>query len=225
MGGQNMISEAVSIDVGSLGAVGAKAATAGATPRTLVSSRVVAREAAAAALLSPRDLGASVAPHPGWVAVMLLSARYGSRGFGLAFLAVSGALTMSALALDIGLGPLATLASNSAPDLGALVACVLIAWISSGHERRIGDMTARAAELEKKNGDDRAVIAELRDAAVTLRARADRMDHSLTFVRDVARRLEGDDALEGLQEALELALARTGARAGVVQLVEQDRLR
>src|SRR5882672_6189846 len=73
MGGQNMNSEAVSIDVGSLGAVGAKAqATPEATPRTLVSSRVVAREAAAAAivvaglaaLLSPRSRGERRAANP-----------------------------------------------------------------------------------------------------------------------------------------------------------------
>ena len=42
-----------------------------------------------------------------------------------------------------------------------------------------------------------------------------RLDHSLTFIRDVAR-LEGGDPLLASQAALELAIARTGARAGVV---------
>jgi hypothetical protein len=200
---------------------------------TLVSPAVVAREAVVVAvlvaglavLLAPRDLGAGLAPHPGWAAVILLSARYGSRGFGFAFSAVWGLLTLTALALGLDLGPLVTAAGNSVPDLFALVVCVLVAWIASAHERRIGDLAARAVELEHKDADDGATIAELRDAAVSLRARADRLDHSLTFIRDVSARLEGGDAFVSAHAALELALARTGARAGVVQLVERDRLR
>ena len=35
---------------------------------------------------------------------------------------------------------------------------------------------------------------------MALRARADRLDHSLTFIRDVAARLEGGDPLRGLAE-------------------------
>ena len=41
----------------------------------------------------------------------------------------------------------------------------------------------------------------------------------------MAARLEGGDPLAGSQGALDLAIARTGARAGVVQLVDRDRLR
>ena len=60
------------------------------------SPAVVAREAvvvavlvaALTALLAPRDLGAGAAPHPGWAGVILLSARYGSRGFGFALVSV-----------------------------------------------------------------------------------------------------------------------------------------
>jgi hypothetical protein len=51
------------------------------------------------------------------------------------------------------------------------------------------------------------------------------MDHALTFIRDVTMRLEGGDPVAGSQAALELAIARTGARAGVVQLVDRRRLR
>ena len=178
------------------------------------------------ALLAPRDLGAGVAPHPGWAAVILLSARYGSRGFGLALSAVCGTLTLTALAMGVPLGPLLAAAGNSVPDLTALVLSVLVAWISSAHERRIDDLAARGVELAQKSTGDDAIVAVLRDAAMALRARADRLDHSLTFIRDVAARLEGGDPLVGSQAALELAIARTGARAGVVQLVdEQGRLR
>jgi len=228
-------SEASTFDV-----VGAPArTTVVAAPRAaaasvLVSSAIVAREAVVVALLvagltallAPRDFGAAVAPHPGWAAVILLAARYGSRGFGFALVAVCGALTLTALAIGVSLGPLLAAAGNSVPDLTALAVSVLVAWISSAHERRIGDLSARGAELAHKSTGDDATVAELRDAAVALRARADRLDHSVTFIRDVAARLEGADSLLGSQAALELAIARTGARAGIVQLIDdRGRLR
>jgi len=217
-------------------AVGAPApapARRAATTPGLVSSAAVAREAVVVAVLAagltalvaPHDLGAGLAPHPGWVAVILLSARYGSRGFGFALLTVWGTLMLTALGMGVGLGPLVAAASNSAPDLTALVVSVLIAWIASAHERRIGDLAARGMELAQKGAADGATVAGLRDAAVALRARADRLDHSLTFIRDVAARLEGGDPLVGSQAALELAIARTGARSGVVQLGDGGRLR
>jgi len=202
-------------------------------PKSLVSSRVIAQEAVfvavlvtgLAALLAPRALGVGLAPYPGWAAVILLSARYGSRGFGFGFFAVLGALTLAILDSGRALVPLLMAANGSVPDLFALVVCVLFAWIASAHERRIRYLTSLADVLEKKDVDDGSTIAELRGTAVALRARADRMDHSLTFIRDVSARLEGSDALVSAHAALELALARTGARAGVVQLVEGGRLR
>jgi hypothetical protein len=195
----------------------------------LVSPAVVAREAVVVAmlvagltaLLAPRDLGFGVAPHPGWAAVILLSARYGSRGFGFALFAVWGGLTLTALAMGVPLGPVLATAGSSVPDLTALVLSVLVAWISSAHERRIDDLSVRGVELAQKSTGDDAIVAELRDAALALRARADRVDHSVTFIRDVAARLEGGDPLRGSQAALELAIARTGSRAGLVQLVDE----
>ena len=227
-------------EASTLGPVGSPLrAAAVATPRAaavapLVSPAVIAREAAVvavlvaglASLLAPPDLGVGVAPQPGWAAVILLSARYGSRGFGFALAALCGTLALTALARGLPLIPLLAVASNSVPDLTALVLSVLVAWISSAHERRIGELSACGAELAHKSEGDDVILAELRDAALALRARADRLDHSLTFIRDVATRLEGGDPLLGSQAALELAIARTGARAGVVQLVDdRGRLR
>jgi hypothetical protein len=205
------------------------AAPRAAAVSALVPPAVVAREALVVAmlvagltaLLAPRDLGFGVAPHPGWAAVILVSARYGSRGFGFALFAVSGTLTLTVLAMGVPLGPLLSAASNSVPDLTALVLSVLVAWISSAHERRIDDLSVRGVELAQKGTGDDAIVAELRDAALALRARADRVDHSVTFMRDVAARLEGGDPLRGSQAALELAIARTGSRAGLVQLVDE----
>jgi len=222
-------SEASAFDV----VAAASPATVVAAPRAAavsarVSPAVVAREAVVVgllvagltALLAPRDLGVGVAPQPGWAAVILLSARYGSRGLGFALFAVAGALTLTAFAMGLALGPLLADTTNSVPDLTALVVSVLVAWISSAHERRIGELSACGAELAQKSDRDDAIVGELRDAAMALRARADSLDHSLTFIRDVAARLEGGDPRLGSQAALELALARTGARAGIVQLVD-----
>ena len=229
------ISEVLPLDVaGSSSPAPVVAAPRAAAVSALVSPAIVAREAVVVAmlvagltaLLAPRDLGFGVAPHPAWAAVILLSARYGSRGFGFALFAVWGTLTLTALAMDVPLGPLLSAAGNSVPDLTALVLSVLVAWISSAHERRIDDLSARGVELAQKSTGDDAIVAELQGAAMALRARADRLDHSVTFIRDVAARLEGGDPLLGSQAALELAIARTGARAGVVQLVdERGRLR
>jgi hypothetical protein len=221
------------VGVGPGAAEGVAAAPRAVALPTPVSSGVVAVEvmfvaalvAGLTALLAPRDLGAGLAPHPAWIAVILLSARYGSRGFGLSLGAVSAALTLTALCKGLGVGLFVTAASNSVGDLAALVLSVLVAWIASAHERRISELATCRSELAQKSADDGAVMAESRDAMVALRARADRLDHSLTFIRDVAGRLEGGDALGSAQAALELAIARTGARAGVVQLVEQRGLR
>jgi hypothetical protein len=200
----------------------------------LVSTSVIAREAVVVAILvagltafaAPRDLGAGLSPHPGWAAVILLSARYGSRGFGFALVALCGTLVLTAIVTGLALGPLLAVAGKSLPDLTALAVSVLVAWISSAHERRIADLSARAAELAQKSAGDDIIVAALGDAAMALRARGDRLDHSLTFIRDVAARMEGGDPLVCAQAALELAIARTGSRAGVVQLVDaRGRLR
>jgi hypothetical protein len=140
--------------------------------------------------------------------------------------ALCGTLALTAIATGLALGPLLAVAGTSLPDLTALAVSVLVAWISSAHERRIADLSARAAELAQKSAGDDIIVAELADAAMALRARADRLDHSLTFIRDVAARMEGADPLVCAQAALELAIARTGSRAGVVQLVDaRGRLR
>lgn len=209
---------------------------AASTPASLTTGAspiVVAREAAVIAavvgiliaMFARRDLGTGFAPHAAWTIVILLAARHGGRGFGFGLFAGAGALGLTALALGIGLVPLLTAVSNSIPDLLALLVSMLVACIASARERRIGNLAIREAELAKQTQHDTATISVLRDAAVALRARADRLDHCLTFLREVAARLEGDDPEQGAQAALDLALGRTGASAGVVVLPEGERLR
>src|SRR5206468_623484 len=62
----------------------------------------------------------------------------------------------------------------------------------------------------------------LRQAALALRARNDRLDLSLTFLRDVARKIETGDRLAAAEAALTLIVARLGARAAAVELASSD---
>src|SRR5581483_11839456 len=103
--------------------------------------------------------------------------------------------------------------ASSGPDLGALLAVVLVAWVASAHERRCAELGAKVAALKARCAADREAVVALRATAVTLRARADRLETSLTFLRDVAARMEGDDPVAAAQAALDLAVARIGARA------------
>jgi hypothetical protein len=192
---------------------------------------VVAREAvllaavvmALTAALAPRDLGTGFAPHVGWVVVILLAARHGGRGFGFGLFAGFGALALTALGMGVPVAPLLKAVGNSRPDLIALVVSMLVATVASTRERRVVQLVTHAAELGKKSKADDDTIGALRDAAVSLRARADRLDHCVTFLREVAARLEGSEPLAAAQAALDLALARTAAEAGAVVVLDGGR--
>lgn len=198
----------------------------------VVSNGTVASEAATVAmavaalavLLAPDDLAAGLHPHPAWAAVILLAARYCGRGFAFSMVLVWGALTGTALLLGLGIGPIGAM-SRSAPDLVALIVAVVVSWVASSHERHIRDLAAGVSKLQRQKAEAGAVVKALKGAALALRARVDRVDHSVTFLRDVATRLSSGDPVVASQAALELALARTGARAGVVQLANGRRLR
>jgi hypothetical protein len=189
-----------------------------------VANRTIALEAlaasalavGAAAGLAPGDVGlTSIYPYPVWLAVAVLAARYGARG--VAFGAVLGWGIAAAAAAVMRVPLDAVLARSTAgPDLGALLAVVMIGWVASFHERRAADLGASLEALERRCAGESEALAALRSTAVVLRARADRLETSLTFLRDVASRLESGDRAAAAQAALDLALARTGARAGWV---------
>jgi hypothetical protein len=173
----------------------------------------------AAAVLSPRDVGlATLYPHPIWLAVALLAARYGSRGLGMGVLVGWSVTALLALVMRAPLA-LVVARTTSGPDLGTLLGVVMVAWIASIHERRAGELTATVASLKERCAEDHEMVGQLRTAAVALRARADRLDTSLTFLRDVASRLEGRDPVAAAQAALDFAMARSGARAGLVAAI------
>ena len=165
------------------------------------------------------DLGVGMlAPHPVWLVVLVMAARYGVRGFLVVMALAWGAL--AALAVPSGFGALRTLDVLATPsELGALAAAVLVAWIASAHERRQQAQGERLAELEQKSATDTAAIEELRNATLALRSRSDRLDMSLTFLRDIAHRLDGSDPNAASEAALELVIIRLGARAAAVQML------
>jgi len=110
-------------------------------------------------------------------------------------------------------------------ELGALAGTVLVGWIASGNERRERALASKVAEIERRVAADAVTIGELRRAALALRARNDRLDLSLTFLRNIARRLHGSDAEAAAQAALELIVARVGARAAAAQMLSGGELR
>jgi hypothetical protein len=173
-----------------------------------------------AALWGVPHLGLQVIdPHPVWLVVLVLAARYGTRGLAAVLPIAWGALAL----LSGANGPGQVLDTLAMPiELGALAGTVLVAWIASGNERRERMLAAKVAELERRASADAVTLGDLRRAALTLRARNDRLDLSLTFLWNVARRLHGDDAEAAAQAALELIGARIGARAASIEMVAGD---
>ena len=155
-------------------------------------------------------------PHPVWLVVLALAARYGARGLVLSAPVAWGGLAL--LALSWRSLPAHVLTELARPsELGALAAALLVSWIASVHERRAQDLEEQRELLAGKVSHDAAALGELRRAALALRARNDRLDLALTFLRDVARRIEGGDVSTAAEAALALVVARLGARAGAVQ--------
>jgi hypothetical protein len=154
-----------------------------------------------------------------WLVVLVIAARYGVRG-----LAVSIPIAWGALAIAGGAeGPARVVETLAMPiELGALAGAVLVAWIVSGNERRERTLAGKTAELEKRAAADAATIGDLRRAALALRARTDRLDLSLTFLRNIARRLHGAEPEAAAQAALELVTARIGARAAAIELTVDE---
>src|SRR5881396_3686795 len=96
--------------------------------------------------------GLVLEPHPGWLAVLVLSARYGSGGFfaGLTScaLAVCAALSIAGTGLPDAWGRL-----DSDLNLMALGACLIVAWIASCHSRRQTDLGERLRVLSDRAAD------------------------------------------------------------------------
>ncbi|HEX3902548.1 MAG TPA: hypothetical protein VH853_06840 [Polyangia bacterium] len=175
----------------------------------------------AVAVPAPHLGWGTLRPHPVWLVVLALSARYGARGLVVSVPVAWGSLVL--LAEPWRAAPTEALAALATPaELGALAAAIMISWIASVHERRTNDLEERLAILAGRASHDATALGEVRRAALALRARNDRLDLALTFLRDVARRIDGGDVGAASEAALTLVVARLGARAGAVQARTND---
>jgi hypothetical protein len=196
-------------------------------------TRVVVREALAGAaivlcvslLLGPSSPAlASWAAHPGWLVVLMLAARYGNLGFLAGALAVALAAVLAPLCAGEALDSLARRASSTG-DIGAAIAAVLVGWVASSHHKRTRAMVSQLAAATGRARDAEEAVTRVTEAAIALRSRADRTESSLAFLSDIADRMQNASPCDRAEAALQLALARTGARAGVVQVADNGRLR
>jgi len=156
--------------------------------------------------------------HPIWAIALILAARYGARGL-IAIPALTSSLVIAEW-LAGGSGAAALARAEYAGDLAIWFVAVAVALVGASHERRKELLTLRldAAELRARAAE--AAVDKLSDAALALRDRCDRSQTSLVFLADVAARINEPDPSGAGQAALELAMARTGAGAGFVQLIE-----
>jgi uncharacterized coiled-coil protein SlyX len=158
-----------------------------------------------------------LAPHPLWITVAILAARHGAGGLlagvfaGVAAVGIGSGLAGADPRISWG-------RLDSAPNLIAFGACLAVSWIASWHLRREARLEERIRKLSERAVEADATIEALREAASTLRARVDRSSTSLSFLRDVASRLEGHDPVAAAEGAADLALARTGAHAAAVRV-------
>ena len=165
--------------------------------------------------LAATRAGTFLEPHPGWIAVVVLAARYGGGGLFAGLIASAGAVTIASVIAGTGLVT-SWNRFDSGPNLIAFGACLAVSWIASWHLRRQEDLCERLSARSARAAEAEATIETLQEVVETLRARVDRTSTSLSFLRDVAARLEGTDPVAAAQGAADLACARTGARAVAV---------
>lgn len=172
-----------------------------------------------ALILDPRDpaLG-DVSVHPLWIVGAVFAARYGTPG--LVIVPLLAVALLGAELLSGGTGA-ATLARGSrAGDLLVLTATLLLAFVGAAHRRRALKIEHELAQTRDRLRAAETSVDELVETALALREQHDRLDLSLAFMSDMAARLDDPDPQIVGQAALELAMARSGAGAGFIQLLD-----
>lgn len=194
------------------------------SPRPRVAREIVCGAIAGiglAALASPGDPALTSWPvHPAWAIALLLAARYGARA-----LWIVPMLWLGIAVTDVIAGHAATVAIerlSRGGDLVALIGVALCAAVGTAHERSKLVLQQRVAELDARAGAAEVAVENLARTAAALNEHRDRSATSLAFIADVSTRLHGPYPTEAADAALELALARTGARAGFVYLIDRE---
>lgn len=194
--------------------------------------RTVAREALAGAvliivlslLLDPHQLLLH-APglHPIWLPILLITARYGERGLLLSFPLCWSCVAVVAALRGISAGLASdTLTRHATPVV--VTGLSAVAWMASMHLRRYQALEQQHKNLVERCNRDGCLLEELHRVAQGLQERATRTEHALGFIKHVATRLDGSDAREAAQAALELVAARTGARCTAILVMKPDGL-
>ena len=180
--------------------------------------------AGATALVSPGNVWLpDTGLHPAWLAVILLAARYGVRGLLPSLALTWGALIGVALVLGNSIDGFVA-HTRGTPDLFALIAATVVAWIAMLHESRMERVDRKLAEALAQQTENDATVHALYESLAYLRARHDRVDISLSLWRELAGRIEKSDVGEAATAILELCEIRVGAAAGIVQLRDGNRL-
>jgi hypothetical protein len=176
------------------------------------------------ALASPHDVWLrGFGLHPMWLPVIVLSARYGTRGLFPALVMTVGGLFAIGLFFDGSLEGFAA-RTRSSSDLLALATAVLVAWVAMAHESRTQRAHRKLADASDAQKQAEENVQALHASLGYLRTRHDRLDVSLSLWRSLARRLERGDASDAARAVLELCEIRAGAKAGIVQLRDGDRM-
>lgn len=198
------------------------------------SDRAILVEAAVAALLTALGVAFAapggdvwlpmIALHPAWLPVIILAARYGTRGLFVSLAFVIAALALTGLVNGTGVTGI-TMRSRFTADLLALGTATLVAWIAMARETRMRRVIDQLHEATAAHRQAEEAVTALHESLAYLRSRHDRLDVSLSVWRDLAGRLERGDPMEAARAALELCQIRIGASAGSVQLRDGNRLR
>lgn len=185
--------------------------------------RVLAVSAVGGACLAlvanPADPVMSSLPiHPIWAIALILAARYGVRGL-LSLPVLTGSLVVADWVIG-GSGAAALARTGRGGDLAMWLVAVGVAVIGGAQERRKAVLRGRLDAAEERARVAEVAADQLCEAALVLRDRCDHSETSLAFFTDVAARMDDLNPTSAGQAALEFAMARTGAGAGLVQLFD-----
>lgn len=177
-----------------------------------------------ALVLSPGDPVLTAWPvHPAWIVALVLAARYGVVGL---YAAPAVVLGVQLAAWATGQGGFAMVSRLGRPgELAALLAIAVLAAIGAIHESRRTLLETRLRDAERRATTAEEAVGELAEASIALRDRCDRSQTSLAMMADLAIRIGDGDPRRAGDAVLALAMARTGARGGFVQMFEDGRLR
>jgi hypothetical protein len=189
--------------------------------RTVIAGSIAAM---IALVISPADPAmAELTVHPAWVVALVLAARYGARGLYAVPAVVAGVVFAEWVAGRTELAMLIQLSELNV--LAVLGTIVVLASVGEAHQARGVHLDGRLRFAERRAVDAEVAVAALSEAAIALRDRSDRSQTSLAFLSDIALRMDDADPNVAAQAVLDIAIARTGARGGFVQVFDSGRLR